>query len=247
MHGSSAGSAALPTTPGPGDAALDVSNLSVSYGDFLAVQHAEFEIRRGECVAVVGPNGNGKSSIAMAVAGLASCRGTIHLFGEKAPRKDPVWMVKHGLVLVPERRQLFPRLSVLDNVLLGAYGKTHSLAKSRRAGSVSEALDLFPELQPRLKQLGGTLSGGQQQMVAIARGVASGAEVIMIDEPCLGLAEVVSRRVYAALANLREHDRTIVLIEENPHRALQICNRVIRVTNGVTEEPDRAPQNNAVR
>jgi branched-chain amino acid transport system ATP-binding protein len=217
--------------------ALSVEGLSVSYGDFLAVQRADFHVDAGECVAVVGPNGNGKSSIALAVAGLTASTGTIKVFGERAPRRaNPVWMVKHGLVLVPERRQLFPGLSVIDNVLLGTYGFTHSLRKSRESGPVAEALALFPELNDRHKQLAGTLSGGQQQMVALARGVASGARILMIDEPCLGLAEIVSIRVYDALKAIGQGGRTIVLVEENPLRALQISNRAIRVTNGVAEE-----------
>jgi branched-chain amino acid transport system ATP-binding protein len=218
------------------DEVLAVSGLSVSYGDFLAVQRADFHVDAGECVAVIGPNGNGKSSIAQAVAGLTASQGTITLFGERAPRANPVWMVKHGLVLVPERRQLFASLSVLDNVLLGAYGQTHSLRKSRASSPVNEALALFPELHSRYKQLAGTLSGGQQQMVAVARGVASGARIIMIDEPCLGLAEIVSVRVYEALKTIKDEGRTIVLIEENPLRALRISDRAIRVSNGVAEE-----------
>jgi branched-chain amino acid transport system ATP-binding protein len=215
---------------------LAVTNLSVSYGEFLAVQQANFHVEAGECIAVIGPNGNGKSSIASAIAGLTASQGTIELFGERVPSANPTWVVKHGLVLVPERRQLFPSMSVVDNVLLGAYWGTHSLRKSRASGAVHEAFELFPELQGRMKQLAGTLSGGQQQMVAIARGVASGARILMIDEPCLGLAEIVSRRVYDALKTIKSDGRTIVLIEENPLRALQISDRAIRVTNGVAEE-----------
>jgi branched-chain amino acid transport system ATP-binding protein len=218
------------------DEVLSVADLSVSYGDFLAVQRADFHVDAGECIAVVGPNGNGKSSIALAIAGLTASTGTIQLFGQKAPRANPVWVVKHGLVLVPERRQLFPGLSVIDNILLGTYGFTHSIRKSRTSGPVAEALGLFPELSGRFKQLAGTLSGGQQQMVAIARGVASGAKILMIDEPCLGLAEIVSVRVYEALKAIKSDGRTIVLIEENPVRALQISDRAVRVTNGVAQE-----------
>jgi branched-chain amino acid transport system ATP-binding protein len=219
-----------------GEVVLSVEGLSVSYGDFLAVQRADFHVEAGECVAVVGPNGNGKSSIALALAGLTASTGTVELFGQRTPRGNPVWMVKHGLVLVPERRQLFPTLSVIDNVLLGTYGFTHSLRRSRDSTSVAEALALFPELADRHRQLAGTLSGGQQQMVAVARGVASGAKILMIDEPCLGLAEIVSIRVYEALRALKDEGRTIVLIEENPLRALRISDRAIRVTNGVAVE-----------
>jgi branched-chain amino acid transport system ATP-binding protein len=187
-------------------------------------------------VAIIGPNGNGKSSMAMAIAGLISSRGTVQLKGETAPRGDPVWMVRHGLSLVPERRQLFPRMSVGDNVLLGCYGWTKSIRKARSSEAFAEALDVFPELKPRLKQVAGTLSGGQQQMTAIARGLAANPKVLITDEPALGLAEVVARRLYAAIKELNNRGRTIVLIEENPARALQISHRIVRVERGIAEQ-----------
>lgn len=215
---------------------LSVSDLRVTYGDFVAVERATFSVSPGECVAVIGPNGNGKSSIAMAVAGLIPSRGHVELMGETAPRGDPVWMVRHGLSLVPERRQLFPRLSVGDNVLLGCYGWTKSIRKARTSEPFGEALDVFPELKPRLKQLAGTLSGGQQQMVAIARGLAANPKVLITDEPALGLAEVVARRLYAAIKELNNRGRTIVLIEENPARALQVSHRIVRVERGIAQE-----------
>jgi branched-chain amino acid transport system ATP-binding protein len=214
---------------------LSVSDLRVTYGDFVAVERATFSVGDRECVAVIGPNGNGKSSMAMAIAGLISSRGTVQLNGETAPRGDPVWMVRHGLSLVPERRQLFPRMTVGDNVLLGCYGWTKSIRKARSSDAFAEALDVFPELKPRLKQIAGTLSGGQQQMAAIARGLAAKPKVLITDEPALGLAEVVARRLYAALKELNNRGRTIVLIEENPARALQISHRIVRVERGIAE------------
>jgi branched-chain amino acid transport system ATP-binding protein len=215
--------------------ALAVAGMSVSYGDFLAVQRADFEVGAGQCVAVVGPNGNGKSSIALGIVGLAARHGTVHVDGELAPPSDPTWMVRHGAVLVPERRQLFASMTVIDNILLGTFGFSRRLGRSRKAAQVTEALELFPELHNRFKQIAGTLSGGQQQMVAIARGVATGARILLLDEPCLGLAEVVSVRVYEALKAIRDEGRTLILIEENPVRALRLSDQVVRVRNGIAE------------
>jgi branched-chain amino acid transport system ATP-binding protein len=217
-----------------GDPALVVSDLSVTYGDFVAVERASFDVQPGECVAVIGPNGNGKTSIAMGIAGLADRRGEVRVFGRTAPRNNPMWMVRHGLSLVPERRQLFPGLSVRDNVALGCYGWTRSLRTAVTSDSVKEALDFFPELRSHLDQRAGTLSGGEQQMVALARGIASRPKILVIDEPCLGLAEVVARRLYEVLGTMSKGGQTIVLIEENPVRALELSHRAVRVQNGVT-------------
>jgi branched-chain amino acid transport system ATP-binding protein len=229
-------------SPAGGAVALAVSDLSVTYGDFVAVERASFQVAEGECVAIVGPNGNGKSSIAMAVAGLADRRGVVRLFGQVAPARDPMWMVSRGLALVPERRQLFPNLSVLDNIALGCYAWTRSLRTALRSEALSEALEFFPQLRPRLRQKAGTLSGGEQQMVALARGMASRPRVLVIDEPCLGLAEAVARRLYGVLAAMNRQGRTIVLVEENPVRALELSHQVVRVQNGVTVGVEAPPR-----
>lgn len=212
---------------------LRVRNLGVTYGDFVAVEEASFDVPEGACVAMVGPNGNGKSSIATALAGLIyRSKGDVFVDGEPSPNGDPVWMVGHGVTLVPERRQLFPELSVLDNVLLGSFSWAKSIRHARDDGTLQGAFDTFPELGSRLKQPVGTLSGGQQQMVALARGLAARPKLIIIDEPCLGLAEVVARRVYKALGDMKAQGLTVLLIEENPRRALEISDSVIRIQGG---------------
>lgn len=217
------------------DEVLIATDLRVEYGDFVAVERANFSVKQSHCVTMIGPNGNGKSSIAAAVAGFVPRKGTVVLFGEEAPAADAFWMVKHGLSLVPERRQLFPRLTVLDNILLGCYSWTHNLKRARTSESTEEVLNLFPELQSCLRQLAGTLSGGQQQMTAIARGLAAQPKILVIDEPCLGLAEIVARRVYTALEQIKAGGRTVLLIEENPVRAMAICDDMIRVERGIVE------------
>ena len=185
----------------PGPEQLRVTDMKVTYGDFVAVERASFSVRAGECVAIIGPNGNGKSSIALAIAVLVSRAGKVELD--------------------PERRQLFAGLPVADNILLGCYSWTKNLRRARASDAFSEAIDLFPELQPRLKQLAGTLSGGQQQMVALARGLAARPKILVM---------------YEAFKRLNDGGRTIILIEENPLRALEITKRALRVERGILDE-----------
>jgi branched-chain amino acid transport system ATP-binding protein len=213
--------------------ALSVSGLSVSYGNVTAVHDATFTVAEGDACAVTGPNGNGKSSLLAGVTGLIRRRGRVEIFGVPAKNGDVRWTARHGLTLVPERRQLYPDLSAHDNIILGCYSWTRSLRKASQSGAFGKSIDLFPEIKPRLRQAAGTLSGGQQQMVAIARGLASDPRILAIDEPCLGLAETVARRVYDALAAIAESGTTLIIVEEAPKRALALCNRRVEVRNGV--------------
>jgi branched-chain amino acid transport system ATP-binding protein len=214
-------------------AALAVTGLSVSYGNVIAVHDATFTVTEGDACAITGPNGNGKSSILMGVTGLVRRRGSVQIFGTTARNGDVRWAARHGLTLVPERRQLYPDLTTHDNIILGCYTWTRSIGKARRSGSFGRAIDLFPELKPHLKQAAGTLSGGQQQMVAIARGLAANPKILAVDEPCLGLAEAVAKRVYDALAQIHDEGTTLIVVEEAPRRALTLCNRRVEVRNGV--------------
>jgi branched-chain amino acid transport system ATP-binding protein len=213
--------------------ALSVAGLSVSYGHVVAVHDATFSITEGESVAIIGPNGNGKSSILMGIAGLAQRRGEVRIFGALAPPRDVRWAARRGLTLVPERRQLYPGLSAADNIILGCYSWTRSARKARTSDAFAFAVDLFPDLRPHLRQAAGTLSGGQQQMVAIARGLAAAPRILAVDEPCLGLAEAVGKRVYEALATVHGEGTTLILVEEAPRRALAICTRRVEVRNGI--------------
>ncbi len=230
---SGAGAAGAGAREGGGRIALTVSNLSVAYGNVVAVHDATFTVTEGDACAITGPNGNGKSSILMGVTGMVRRHGTVEIFGALAKNGDVQWTARHGLTLVPERRQLYPDLSAADNIILGCYPWTRSMGKARKSASFGKAIDLFPELKPHLKQAAGTLSGGQQQMVAIARGLASNPKILAVDEPCLGLAEVVARRVYDVLASIHEQGTTLIVVEEAPKRALTLCNRRVEVRNGV--------------
>jgi branched-chain amino acid transport system ATP-binding protein len=213
--------------------ALAVTGLSVSYGNVVAVHNATFTVAEGDACAITGPNGNGKSSILMGVTGMVRHRGEVEIFGHLARNGDVRWAARHGLTLVPERRQLYPDLSAYDNVILGCYAWTRSIGKARSSGPFGRAIELFPELKPHLKQAAGTLSGGQQQMVAIARGLASDPKILAVDEPCLGLAESVARRVYDVLARIHEQGTTLIVVEEAPRRALTLCNKRVEVRNGI--------------
>ena len=218
------------------NAALKVSGLSVSYGNVVAVHDATFTVAEGDACAITGPNGNGKSSILMGVTGMVRRRGVVEIFGTPAPSGDVRWAARHGLTLVPERRQLYPDLSAADNIILGCYAWTKSIGRARKSPSFGKAIELFPELKPHLKQAAGTLSGGQQQMVAIARGLASDPKILAVDEPCLGLAEAVAKRVYDVLASIHEQGTTLIIVEEAPKRALTLCNRRVEVRNGVAAD-----------
>ena len=196
-----------------GPVALEVEGVSVSYGKFIAVESVTLSVGVGECVAVIGPNGHGKSSMVTAVA---------------------------GLVLVPERRHLYPELTTRDNIMLGSYSRTRRIGARQAWEDVSSVLDMFPELARLLGQKAGTLSGGQQQMVAIARAMAAGPRVLLLDEPCLGLAEAVARRVYDWLSEMTSTDMTILLVEENPVHALLVADRAVRMYKGLVERPEVA-------
>ncbi len=225
----------MPVPSGP--VALEVERVSVSYGKFVAVESVTFSVGAGECVAVIGPNGHGKSSMVTAVAGLVRRGGEVRVFGEVLPAGSPGAAVRAGLVLVPERRHLYPELTTRDNIMLGSYTRTRRIGARRAWEDVSGVLGMFPELTRLLDQKAGTLSGGQQQMVALARAMAAKPRILLLDEPCLGLAEAVARRVYDWLGEMTSTDMTILLVEENPVHALLVADRAVRMYKGLVEQP----------
>jgi branched-chain amino acid transport system ATP-binding protein len=220
-----------------GPVALEIEGVSVSYGKFIAVESVTLSVGVGECVAVIGPNGHGKSSMVTAVAGLVRRGGVVRVFGQPLPAGSPGAAVRAGLVLVPERRHLYPELTTRDNIMLGSYSRTRRIGARQAWEDVSGVLGMFPELARLLDQKAGTLSGGQQQMVALARGMAARPRVLMLDEPCLGLAEAVARRVYDWLGEMTKTDMTILLVEENPVHALLVADRAVRMYKGLVEQP----------
>lgn len=217
-----------------------LEGVSVYYGSVLAVEKCDLVVPAGDSVAVVGPNGNGKSSLVKAIAGLVAASGSVRVNGQELRGNcRSVAAARAGIALVPERRGLFPAMTVRDNVLLGVYSHTRVLSRHQGQAVIDEVLALFPELDNKLQRLAGTLSGGEQQMVAIGRGLASRPGALILDEPSLGLSEVAVGRVYDALGSLAGRGRTLIVVEENPVNALRLCKRVVSVERGIVTEETR--------
>jgi branched-chain amino acid transport system ATP-binding protein len=210
-------------------AALDLEGLSVSYGPIHAVSNVSIVVRPGEAVAVIGSNGAGKSSLLKAVMGLAPAAATkAEFFGEAILRLPAHQRARLGIGFVPEGRELFAGLEVEEELKIG----TRFLRASEQSARMEEVYALFPRLKERRGQLSGTLSGGEQQMLAIARIVVTGPKLLLLDEPSLGLAPVMQDVVYETLALLCKNGMPILLVEQNAFRALNLCARAYVVELG---------------
>ncbi len=205
-------------------AALEARGLDVLYGDYQILWDVSFSAGRGEVVAILGPNGSGKSTLMNTLSGLVRARsGEISLRERRIDGLPPHKIVGLGLAHVLERRRLFPYLTVRQNLLLGAY---HPGAKARREETLADVEALFPRLRDRQTQMAGTLSGGEQQMVAIGRGLMARPEILMVDEPFLGLAPLVIEQIAQVLTAInRERGITVVFIEQNVELALRMAHR----------------------
>ena len=212
---------------------LRVEKLDVAYGDFQVLWEAELLVETGQIVAVLGPNGAGKSSLMNTVSGLNKPRGgTITFLGQRIDGKPAHETVGHGIAHVLERRRLFPFLTVLDNVLLGAH---NAQARPRRAETLVRVEALFPIIRARRGQLAHTLSGGEQQMVAIARGLMARPKFLMLDEPFLGLAPMIVQEIGALMRRIRdEQGISIIFIEQNVELALRLADRGYILESGRT-------------
>jgi branched-chain amino acid transport system ATP-binding protein len=209
---------------------LRLDGIQVGYGDMTAVHEASLEVREGETVALIGGNGAGKTTTLRAVSGLLPLRsGSIEFAGERLDGLGPAGVVARGIAHVPEGRQLFPTMTVRENLELGARSVE---ARRRRAETLRWVFDLFPRLSERQRQVAGTLSGGEQQMCAIGRGLMAKPRLLMLDEPSLGLAPVVVRTIFDDLERINRGGLTILLVEQNVLRALQLCHRGYVLENG---------------
>jgi len=209
---------------------LKVNNINAFYGKLQALWDVSFHVEEGEIVALIGANASGKSTILNCISGLLRpTSGTIEFLGEKINEMPSHRIVEAGISQIPEGRKLFPSMSVRENLELGAYIK---MAWDKKDDTVEEIYRLFPILKERLKQLAGTLSGGQQQMVAIARGLMSNPKLCMLDEPSHGLAPIVVSEVFDIVNDLRGHDTTILLVEQNVERTLVEADRAYVLENG---------------
>lgn len=201
---------------------LEIKNLHVRYGAIKAVQGLTMSIKQGSIVTLIGANGAGKSSTVRSIAGLnRSVSGEIIYKEEEILGKQPEEILRRGIALSPEGRRIMPHLTVLENLQLGAYIRKD---KAGIARDIEWIFDLFPRLKERSKQLGGTMSGGEQQMLAVGRALMSNPEVVMLDEPSLGLAPILVNEIFSIIRKINEMGKTVLLIEQNAFAALSIAN-----------------------
>ena len=218
---------------------LEIRNLEVAYGGIKALYDVSLHVAEGEIVSLIGSNGAGKSTTLRAISGISSATSGKILF-EKAEIQTmrPDKVVALGISQVPEGRRIFPQLSVMENLTLGAF-----LRKDRKriAEDLEYVLDLFPVLAERKKQQGGTLSGGEQQMLAISRAMMARPRLLLLDEPSLGLTPLMIRQIFSIIDKInRSHKTTVLLVEQNANMALQIASRGYVMENGRIVLSDRA-------
>ena len=198
---------------------LKVMNLKVSYGGIEALKGISFEVEKGSIVTLIGANGAGKSTTLRAISGLVPVKsGTITYDGNVINGQSPQKIVSEGICMVPEGRRVFPNLTVLENLKIGAY-----LRKDDLTADIEHVYQLFPRLKERHWQLAGTLSGGEQQMLAVGRAMMARPKLLMMDEPSLGLAPLVIRDIFRIIQTLHEEGITILLVEQNANAALKIA------------------------
>lgn len=204
---------------------LEVKNLVVNYGYISALKDISLEVRQGEIVTLIGGNGAGKTTTLMSISGLVEkSGGTISFKGQDVTRMPAHKIVQMGLSHVPEGRLIFPSLTVRENLIAGSSGNP-KLKKADVIRLLDQAYDLFPRLRERVNQGGGTLSGGEQQMLAIARGLMLDPELLMLDEPSLGLAPIIVEEIFELILKIKASGRTILLIEQNAAMSLQVADR----------------------
>ena len=214
----------------PDRLALKVNQLDVNYKDFQALWNVSFEVKKGEIVSIIGANGAGKSTLLNSIAGLlAPSRGTIEFFGERIEGLLPHETVPRGITLVPEGRRVFPRLTVYENLVMGSYTPK---MRARKDETLTKIYELFPILEARRHQMANTLSGGEQQMLAIGRAMMSEPQLILCDEISLGLAPVIIKDIYKRLRQINQDGITIVVVEQDIKRSLKMANRAYIMLEG---------------
>ena len=209
-------------------ALLEIRDLVVSYGAIKAVKGISFDVDRGELVTLIGANGAGKSTIMKSVSGIVRPQsGTITFDGKPIQGQSSHRIVQMGLCQVPEGRQIFPKMSVQENLDMGAYTRTGAYSQD-----IEEMYDMFPVLRERRRQMAGTLSGGEQQMLAVARAMMAHPKLLMLDEPSLGLAPLIVQDIFGMLKRIRAAGTTILLVEQNARMALGISDRAYVMETG---------------
>lgn len=203
---------------------LKLPNFSVYYGPVQAIHGIELHVNEGEIVTVIGPNGAGKTTLLNAIMGLLPSRGGLELAGNAIPRPTVEAMVRHGVALVPEKRELFGEMSVEDNLLLGGFARWRRGQRDQVA-RMKEIFTIFPRMEERRAQMASTLSGGERQMLAIGRALMSRPKLLMLDEPSLGLAPLIVREVLNTVSELRSTGVSVLLVEQNARAALNVADR----------------------
>lgn len=224
-------------------AILEIQDLGVNYGVIAAVKQMNLHIQRGEIVALIGTNGSGKTSALRSISGLnKSIQGQIRFEGQEIMKLDPHKIVERGISQVPEGRGVFPDLTVLENLKLGAYVRND---KAGVAADIQGMFELFPRLEERKKQLAGTMSGGEQQMLAIARALMARPKLLLLDEPSMGLAPLIVKEIFAAIRKVNEEGVSILLVEQNATMALATAHRgYVMETGSIVVEGDAAELRN---
>ena len=211
---------------------LNVQDLEASYGNIQALKGVNIEVKEGEIVAVIGGNGAGKTTLLSCISGIMPYKGSITYLGNEISKLGTDKIVEMGVVQVPEGRQIFPELSVLENLKMGGYSR-------KRGDSLQPELDmgfeLFPRLKERMSQKGGSLSGGEQQMLAVARALMAKPKLLLLDEPSMGLAPVIVADIFRTISKLHGEGITIVLIEQNAKLALKYADRAYVLETGMIE------------
>jgi len=209
---------------------LTVNHIDVFYGDLQVLWDVSFEVREGEILVLIGANGAGKSTTIKTLSSLLTpAKGTIEFDGVRLDHHEPHEIIQLGIVHVPEGRRLFAEMSVEENLIMGSlYGE----AKTKLYETMEHVFELFPRMKERRKQMAGTLSGGEQQMAAIGRGLMSLPKIMMFDEPSLGLAPILVQEIFAMIRRIKEEGVTILLVEQNVTQTLAMCDRAYVMENG---------------
>ena len=201
---------------------LKVSDLKVAYGGIQAVKGVSFEVRQGELVSLIGANGAGKTTTLKAITGTqAAAAGSIEFMGRSVKGQGPWDLVKQGLVMVPEGRGVFSRMTITENLLMGAYVRDDDEVQA----DIDKVFAIFSRLKERATQLAGTMSGGEQQMLAMGRALMARPKVLLLDEPSMGLSPIMVDKIFEVVADIHSRGTTVLLVEQNASRALQLANR----------------------
>ena len=227
---------------------LEVTGLRVAYGGIQAVRSISFHIRQGEMVALIGANGAGKTSTLKALARLLNAAGgSVRYCGKEISALPPHQLVSEGIALVPEGRGVFPRMSIVENLLMGAYCRTD---KTEISADIDHVFTHFPRLKERAQQLAGTLSGGEQQMLAIGRALMSRPKLLLLDEPSMGLAPLMTQKIFEVIRAVADEGMTVLLVEQNAKLALEVSQRGYVMESGeitLTDDSAKLLENPKVR